>query len=72
MRADQWVLVDGDRYRPLTVRELARGMGFPDSYQWPEASRVDTIKGIGNAVCPPVACEIVRQVAAPFQGRAAA
>ena len=26
---DHWVLVDGDRYRPLTGREIARGMGFP-------------------------------------------
>lgn len=61
---DQWVVVDGDRYRPLTVRELARGMGFPDTYRWPEsASRVDTIRGIGNAVCPPVARDLVSRLA---------
>lgn len=53
---DQWAVIDGNRYRPLTVRENARAMGFPDSYQWPEdATRRDTIKGLGNAVCPPVA-----------------
>jgi len=59
---DQWVVVDGDRYRPLTIRELARGMGFPDGYSWPDASRVDTIRGIGNAVCPPVARDVVSAV----------
>lgn len=61
---DQWCLVDGDRYRSLTTRELARAMGFPDTYTWPEhATRGDTIKGLGNAVCPPVAAQIVRRVA---------
>ncbi len=60
---DQWAYVEGDRYRPLTVRETARAMGFPDSYRWPrEASRCDQIKGLGNAVCPPVARDIVRAV----------
>jgi DNA (cytosine-5)-methyltransferase 1 len=50
---DQWILVDGDRYRPLTLRELARGMSFPDTYSWPEglARNVVTL-GLGNAVCP--------------------
>jgi DNA (cytosine-5)-methyltransferase 1 len=62
---DQWVLVDGDRYRPLLVREYARGMGFPDSYRWPDdVGRADTIKGLGNAVCPPVARDVVAQVIA--------
>lgn len=61
---DQWCLVDGDRYRSLTTRELARGMGFPDSYAWPEGtSRTDQIKGLGNAVCPPLAKRIITQVA---------
>lgn len=60
---DHWCLVDGDRYRPLTVREYARAMGFPDHYQWPaEASRTDTIKGLGNAVAPPVARAVVAAV----------
>lgn len=62
---DQWALVDGDRYRPLTVRENARAMGFPDSYRWPStSSRRDQITGLGNAVCPPVACQIVERLAA--------
>lgn len=59
----QWCLVDGDRYRMLTPRELARGMGFPDEYRWPEgASKADKIRGIGNAVCPPVAKALVQAV----------
>jgi DNA (cytosine-5)-methyltransferase 1 len=62
---DQWAVVDGDRYRPLTVRENARAMGFPDTYAWPTATtRGDQIKGLGNAVCPPVAKHLVERVAA--------
>ena len=61
---DQWAVVDGDRYRPLTVRETARAMGFPDHYAWPDrARRGDLIRGLGNAVCPPVAQAVVARVA---------
>lgn len=61
---DQWCLVDGDRYRSLTTRELARGMGFPDDYSWPTHSkRADVIRGLGNAVCPPVARKLITMVA---------
>jgi DNA (cytosine-5)-methyltransferase 1 len=61
---DQWIVVDGDRYRPLTLRELARGMGFPDRYSWPaELARTDVVKGLGNAVPPPVARELVTRIA---------
>ena len=60
---DQWVVVDGDRYRPLTVREYARAMSFPDTYAWPEsATRTDSIKGLGNAVCPIQAEQIIKEV----------
>jgi len=60
---DQWVVVDGDRYRPFLVRENARAMGFPDTYAWPErATKTDSIKGLGNAVCPPVATAIVDRI----------
>src|SRR5262249_26220524 len=60
---DQWVIVDGDQYRPLTVRELARGMSFRDSYGWPMASREDCIRGLGNAIPPLVAQWFVGEVA---------
>jgi len=62
---DQWAIVDGDRYRPLTVRENARAMGFPDDYTWPtNATRKDQLRGLGNAVCPPVARAVVEGLAA--------
>jgi len=60
---DQWAVVDGDRYRPLTMRELARGMGFPESYVWPgDLRRRDVVQGLGNAVCPPVARDLITAV----------
>ena len=59
---DQWAIVDGARYRPLTLRENARAMGFPDSYGWPAGvRRRDVVKGLGNAVCPPVARRLVER-----------
>lgn len=61
---DQWGVVNGDLYRPLTVRETARAMGFPGDYGWPEgAKRGECIEGLGNAVCPPVARDVVARVA---------
>lgn len=60
---NHWVLVDGDAYRPLIDRELARGMSFPDTFAWPDGlSRVDVITGLGNAVPPLMAEEVVRAV----------
>lgn len=57
---DQWVAVNGDQYRPLTIREYARGMGFPEGYTWPDHStRTEQVKGLGNAVCPPVATSVI-------------
>lgn len=49
---DQWVVVDGDRFRYFSLREYARGQGIPDGYALPSASRADVIRGIGNAVPP--------------------
>lgn len=61
--ADQWVIVDGDRYRPLTVRETARAMGFPESYAWPAVvRRRQAVAMLGNAVAPPVAAALVRRL----------
>lgn len=48
---DQWTIVDGDRYRPLTLREYARAQSFPDDYTWPaELGRAEVVRGIGNAI----------------------
>lgn len=61
---DQWVVVDGDRYRPLTLREYARAMGFRDSFAWPsDLPRAEVVRGLGNAVPPPMAASMVRAVA---------
>lgn len=59
---DQWGIVDGDVYRPLTVRELARGMGFPDSYSWPQVARSTAIRGLGNSVPPPLGARLITEV----------
>ena len=59
-----WNLDDGDWYRPLTGRELARGMGFPDTYRWsPGATTAEVTRGLGNSVCPPVGRAVVAAVA---------
>jgi DNA (cytosine-5)-methyltransferase 1 len=60
----QWCLVDGDQYRFLTPRELARGMGFPDAYVIPEIGATLAIKGLGNAIQPPMARAAVEQMMA--------
>jgi DNA (cytosine-5)-methyltransferase 1 len=58
-----WCLVEGDRYRYLTDRELARGQSFPDSFMWPaRLTHTEVIEGIGNAV-PPVLGEAVLRAA---------
>lgn len=54
----------GDEMRMLTVPELRCAMGFPDDYWLPEDRTCDSVKLLGNAVCPPVARELVRQVVA--------
>jgi len=45
--------------RMLQPPELAAAMGFPADYAWPQASRRERIKLIGNAVAPPVMEAIV-------------
>jgi DNA (cytosine-5)-methyltransferase 1 len=60
---NHWLLVDGDVYRGLTERELARGMALPDTFAWPATTgRNEAICGIGNAVPPPMAEHVVRAV----------
>jgi DNA (cytosine-5)-methyltransferase 1 len=57
-----WHLVEGDRIRPLTVRELARGQGFGDHYKLPRALSPGT-RLVGNAIPPPLAAAVIRAVA---------
>jgi len=59
--AGQWYLLRGAHCRMLTVGELQRVQGFPDSYRLP-AERTLAGKLLGNAVPPPMARAIVEQV----------
>ena len=63
---DRFALVvpngSGHLMRMLQPPELAAAMGFPKTYKWPEASRRNKIRLIGNAVCPPVMKRIVQQL----------
>lgn len=54
----RWAVVDGDRMRMTTVRENCAFMGFPSNYQLPD-SPVEALHMLGNAVCPPVATDII-------------
>jgi DNA (cytosine-5)-methyltransferase 1 len=48
--------------RMLQVPELQLAMGFPPEYRLEHGSRRDRIKLLGNAVCPPVMCHILKSV----------
>lgn len=54
----RWALIDGDRMRMLTVPENCAAMGFPQDYQLP-AQAHQAIHLLGNAVCPPVARDVI-------------
>jgi len=55
---DRYAVVSGDRMRMLSVDEYRQAMGFPANYRLPANRRVSTHL-LGNAVCPPVAAEII-------------
>lgn len=57
----QWAVVDGERYRSLTVRETARAMGFRDDYQL-EGTATEQITQLGHAVPPPQARDVIARV----------
>jgi site-specific DNA-cytosine methylase len=61
---NHWNLVDGDMYRSLTERELARGMDLPDGFTWPDVDKNTAIKGLGNAVPPGMGAHVIRSVLA--------
>jgi site-specific DNA-cytosine methylase len=59
----QWTLVAHDRYRWLTLRELARAQGFADTFRLPTGvSESDGKRLIGNAVPPPLARGVISAV----------
>ena len=50
----------GYEMRMLQPPELAAAMGFPSFHVWPETSRRNRIRLIGNAVCPPVMRDVLK------------
>lgn len=50
--------------RHLSVNEMKRIMGFPDTYDFTEVSRTDAAKQLANAVCPPVIESVFRDIMA--------
>ncbi len=58
---DRWAVIDGDRMRMLTADECRAAMGFPGGYRLPQAHR-DAVHLLGNAVCPPVARDVIEAV----------
>lgn len=65
---DQWAVVNGDRYRMLRIEEYRKAMGFSSSYVLPDR-KTDALKMLGNAVPPPMAAGVVRQVARAMGAR---
>jgi len=53
----------GDEHRMLSVDEYRCAMSFPEDYWLPKDRVCDSVKLLGNAVCPPVARELISQVA---------
>ncbi len=58
---DRWAVIDGDRMRMLSAQEARSAMGFPEGYQLPAAHK-EAIHMLGNAVCPPVACDVINAI----------
>lgn len=50
-----------DQHRPITHREAARLMGFPDDFLF-SGSKIDIARQIGNAVPPPLAGAVARYI----------
>jgi len=46
----------------LTVDECRAAMGFPSGYQVPQTPRALGIHLLGNAVCPPVARDLLAAI----------
>lgn len=58
---DRWAVIDGDRMRMLNVQECRRAMGFPEGYLLPDRAK-DAMHMLGNAVCPPVARDVIEAI----------
>jgi DNA (cytosine-5)-methyltransferase 1 len=64
---DRFAIVKPDQklghvMRMLQVPELQAAMGMPKEMRFETGSRRERIKMIGNAVCPPVMCKVVKNL----------
>jgi DNA (cytosine-5)-methyltransferase 1 len=58
-------------HRPITLREAARCMSFPDDFAFPESQSMSSVaRQIGNAVPPLLARRIAEALAAQLDGEA--
>ena len=55
---DRWAVIDGERMRMLSADECRAAMGFPAGYRLP-AQHHQAVHLLGNAVCPPVATDMI-------------
>jgi DNA (cytosine-5)-methyltransferase 1 len=55
---DRWAVVRGGHMRMLSQHEARDAMGFPSDYQLPKNHK-DALHMLGNAVCPPVAADVL-------------
>jgi len=58
---EKFALINGDRMRWLSLSEYKNAMGFPKDYLLPKSKSL-ALHMLGNAVCPPVAKEILTQL----------
>lgn len=59
----RWMVVDGDRMRMLQVSEARAAMGLRADFLLPPVQH-QAMKMLGNAVCPPVACDLLLAIRA--------
>lgn len=50
-----------EQHRPITHREAARLMGFPDNFKF-KGTKIEVARQIGNAVPPPLAGNLAKMV----------
>lgn len=58
---DRWAIVDGDRMRMLNIDECRTASGFQREYRLPSDHKT-ALHLLGNAVCPPVARDIIEAI----------
>lgn len=58
---DRWAVVDGNKMRMLQPEECRGAMGFPAGYKLPKDKKL-SVHLLGNAVCPPVARDIINAI----------